>query len=142
MTNIKDNEQNKKLGILRGKKYMKYVIIIIYLIFTTAGVILMKLGGNPGTLSFKSGEIGLSMNFISAIGFLCYICSFLLYTRLVVMFDLSYIVPISTGIVQVVTLIASSVVFKETIKTQGYIGAIFVIIGIVVMNLNFTKVQN
>ena len=42
----------------------------------------------------------------------------------------------------VVTLIASSVVFKETIKTQGYIGAIFVIIGIIVMNLNFTKVQN
>lgn len=121
---------------------MKYVIIVVYLIFTTMGVILMKLGGNPGTISFKAGEIGLSMNFISAIGFCCYICSFLLYTRLVVMFDLSYIVPISTGIVQVVTLIASSIVFKETIKTQGYLGAILVIIGVIVMNMNFTKAQN
>ncbi len=138
--NNKDKNLNE-LKIIGGKKYMKYIIIVVYLIFTTLGVILMKLGGNPGTISFKSGEIGLSMNFISAIGFCCYICSFLLYTRLVVMFDLSYIVPISTGIVQVLTLIASSVVFKETIKSQGIIGAALVIMGVIVMNFNFTKSQ-
>lgn len=141
MTTVKEDNNSNKLKIIGRKKYMKYVIIVVYLIFTTLGVILMKLGGNPGTISFKSGEIGLSMNFISAIGFCCYICSFLLYTRLVVMFDLSYIVPISTGIVQVLTLIASSVVFKETIKSQGIIGAALVIIGVIVMNLNFTKAQ-
>ena len=116
---------------------MKYLMIVIYLIFTTLGVILMKLGGNPGTISIKGGEIGVSMHFISAIGFVCYICSFLLYTRLVVMFDLSYIVPISTGIVQVATLVASSLVFKETIKCQGYIGIIMVIMGIIIMNAKF-----
>ena len=44
------------------------------------------------------------------------------------------IMPICTGIVQVITLIASYFVFKEQISKQGIIGAALVIIGIVVMN--------
>ena len=42
--------------------------------------------------------------------------------------------PICTGIVQVLTLVASKIIFKETISTYGIIGASLVIIGIVVMN--------
>ena len=51
------------------------------------------------------------------------------------MFDLSYIFPIVTGIVQIVTLIASKVIFKEIITLHGLIGAIIIIIGIIIMNL-------
>lgn len=116
---------------------MKYVIIGIYLIFTTAGLILMKLGGNPGTVSLKAGELGATINIISGIGFVCYICSFLIYTRLVVMFDLSFIVPVTAGIVQIATLIASAVIFKEDIRCQGYIGVIMIVMGIIIMNAKF-----
>ena len=55
--------------------------------------------------------------------------------KIVIMFDLSYIMPICTGIVQIATLIASKLVFKETIGMQGIIGASIVIIGIIIMNL-------
>ena len=82
----------------------------------------------------NNGDIGFSINGISAMGFVCYICSFLLFTRLVIMFDLSYIMPLSTGIVQILTLIASKVVFKENISTQGIIGACIIIAGIIIMN--------
>lgn len=114
---------------------MKFILIAIYIILTISGLILMKKGGNPGTISMQNGEMNFGINLISLLGFICYICSFLLFTRIVVMFDLSYIMPICTGIVQVLTLIASYFVFKEQISKQGIIGACLVIIGIIIMNI-------
>lgn len=119
---------------INGRKVMQYVLILVYLVLTVAGLIFMKLGGNPGTLALKDGTITLGMSVISGIGFVCYLCSFLLFTRIVVMFDLSYIYPIVTGVVQILTLIASAVVFKEHMSVQAVIGAILVIIGIIIMN--------
>ena len=114
---------------------MKFILIIAYLFLTVSGLVFMKLGGNPGSFALKDGTITLGMSVISGIGFVCYLCSFLLFTRIVVMFDLSYIFPIVTGIVQVLTLVASALVFKENITMQSAIGAGIIIIGIIVMNL-------
>lgn len=118
----------------RSKKTMQYLLIIIYLILTVSGLILMKKGGNPGSLAFESGNVNFGISLVSLAGFICYLGSFLLFTRLVVMFDLSYIMPLCTGIVQVLTLVASKVIFKENISVTGIIGASLVIIGIIVMN--------
>ena len=114
---------------------MKYILVPIYIVLTISGLVFMKLGGNPGTISFRDGSFAFSMSTVSAIGFICYICSFLLFTRIVVLFDLSFIYPLTTGIVQIVTLIASYFVFKEKISVTGIVGAILVIIGIIVMNI-------
>lgn len=112
----------------------KMIIVPIYLVLTIAGLVLMKLGGNPGTLALKAGSMEMSMSIVSAIGFVCYIGSFLLFTRMVVMFDLSYIFPLCTGIVQIVTLIAAVIIFKEEITIQTIIGVALIIIGIIAMN--------
>lgn len=114
---------------------MKYIFVVIYLVLTLSGLIFMKLGGNSGSLALNNGTINFSINWISAIGFVCYLCSFLLFTKIIIMFDLSYIMPLVTGIVQIGTLIASKIVFKEIITIQGLIGASIIIVGIVVMNL-------
>ena len=113
---------------------MKIVFVIIYLILTLCGLIFMKLGGNSGSFLFNSGNITFSINWISLIGFICYLCSFLLFTKIVIMFDLSYIMPIVTGIVQIAILVASKIIFKEAITINGLIGAIIVIVGIIIMN--------
>ena len=114
---------------------MKYILIVVYLILTTLGVVFMKLGGNTGTFFIKEGVINININWISAIGFVCYIFSFLLFTRIVIMFELSYIFPICTGIVQILSLIASKFILKENISVQAIIGVSFIIIGILVMNI-------
>ena len=121
-------------NVVNGRKVMQFVLIGVYLILTVAGLVFMKLGGNPGTLAVKDGTITLGMSIVSGIGFVCYLCSFLLFTRVVVMFDLSYIYPIVTGIVQILTLIASAVVFKENMSVHSVIGAIIIIVGIIIMN--------
>lgn len=119
---------------MKRRKIMQFILIIIYLLLTVSGLVLMKMGNNPGTIAIKDGTATFGISLISFAGLFCYLCSFLLFTRIVVMFDLSYIMPIVTGIVQILTLVASKVVFKENISIYGIIGASLVIIGIVVMN--------
>ena len=114
---------------------MKIILVIIYLILTISGLILMKKGGNSGTLAIENGNASFVINLISFAGLFCYLFSFLLFTKIVIMFDLSYIMPICTGIVQVMSLIASKIIFKENISIYGIIGASLVIAGIIVMNL-------
>lgn len=118
----------------RSKEIMKFILVVIYLILTLSGLILMKKGGNPGSISITDGTANFGISLVSFAGLFCYLCSFLLFTRIVVMFDLSYIMPLCTGIVQILTLVAAKVIFKENITLTGIIGASLVIIGIVVMN--------
>lgn len=114
---------------------MKIVLICIYLCLTLSGLVLMKKGGNPGSIKINKKDINLSMSPISALGFVCYLCSFLLFTKIVVMFDLSYIMPIVTGVIQILTLVLAKFVFKEKISKLSIIGASLVIVGILLMNL-------
>ena len=115
---------------------MRILMIIIYLIFTVSGLILMKKGGNAGKIGMGAGELSLSISWISALGFVCYIISFLIFTRIIMMFEnVSYISPICNGIAQACIIIASIIFLKEkfTVATIG--GALLIIAGIVVMNL-------
>lgn len=114
---------------------MKIVLVLLYLLFSIFGLILMKKGGNAGSLSYNNNTVGLSINVISFVGLLFYIISFLLYTKVVTSFDLSYIIPIITGVSQILILLASWSILKETISKQGIIGAIIIIIGIIIMNI-------
>ena len=114
---------------------MKIFLICIYLVLTLSGLVLMKKGGNPGSIKISKKDIHLSMSPISALGFVCYLCSFLLFTKIVVMFDLSYIMPIVTGVIQILTLVLANLIFKEKISKLSIIGAALVIVGILLMNL-------
>lgn len=118
----------------RSNYKMQIILLVVYLLLTMSGLILMKLGGNTGTVSMANGNINFGISPISLLGFVCYIGSFLLYTKMVVMFDLSYITPLCTGIVQILTLIASKIIFKENISIQGVFGASIIIIGLIIMN--------
>ena len=120
---------------IRRNKVMIIILIAIYIVLTVSGLVLMKKGANSGTITIQNGELNFGINLISLAGFLCYICSFLLFTKIIIMFDLSYIMPICTGIVQIFTLIASYVVFKEQMSKQGIIGVCLVIIGIIIMSI-------
>ena len=113
---------------------MQYILICVYLVLTVSGLILMKKGGNPGSIGVENGTFNFGISLVSLLGLVCYLCSFLLFTRLVVMFDLSYIMPVTTGIVQILTLISSYAIFKEEFSWKAVIGASLVIIGILIMN--------
>lgn len=118
----------------KGKAIMiKYVLTIVYLICTTGGITFMKLGGDSLKLGLKDG-FSLSMGWKTFIGFLLYLISFLLWQRLIVKYDLSIMVPIVTGIVQILVLLIGHFVFKESLSMLSTFGAILIITGIILMS--------
>ena len=113
---------------------MKYLFTALYILFTTSALFLMKAGGNSLFLSFKNG-ITFKIGFLTCIGFLLYICSFLLWQRLLVSFDLTLIVPITTGIVQIIVLLVGVLVFKEEMRFINVLGVLLVTIGLVLISI-------
>ena len=111
---------------------MKYLLSIIYIIFTTSGITFMKLGGDSLKINFSQG-FSFSMSWKTFIGFALYLISFLLWQRLIVKYDLSTIVPLVTGIVQIVVLLIGYILLHEQISSLSIIGALIIIVGIVFM---------
>lgn len=113
---------------------MKYVLTLVYIMFTTGGLYFLKNGGDSLSLVFKNG-ISFKIGYMTTLGFLMYICSFLLWQKLLATYDLSYIVPITTGIVQIIVLLMGTFIFKESINITNIIGIIFVVIGIILISI-------
>ena len=111
---------------------MKYLLTLVYIFFTTGGITFMKLGGDSLKLGLKDG-FSLAMGWKTFVGFLFYLVSFLLWQKMIVKYDLSIMVPIVTGIVQIVVLLIGYIIFKEQFNVVSLIGAILIIIGIIVM---------
>lgn len=124
--------------MLKGRREitnMSIMFIVVYLILSTSGVILMKLGGNAGTIAIANSTLNFNINIISLLGLCCYVLSFLLFTKIVTSYDLSYIIPICTGVVQVLTLLAAIFIIKEQVSVYGILGFVLIVIGIVVINI-------
>lgn len=113
---------------------MKLLLTIIYLICTTSGMVLFKLGGNTLSLNFKS-SLNFKIGYLTLLGLLMYVVSFLLWQKLLLMFDLTYIVPITTGVIQILVLIIGIFVFKEKVDMLGIAGIFTVILGIILIAL-------
>lgn len=113
---------------------MKYILTTFYIILTTGGLFCLKSGGDSFSIALKNG-FSLKMGYVTALGFLLYICSFLLWQKLLATYDLSYIVPITTGIVQVIILLLGYFFFHENINIYNLVGIILVIIGVILISI-------
>lgn len=115
---------------------MEILLIVIYLLLSTGGLILIKLGADTVSIGMQQGIFNCSISWISALGLICYVGSFLIFTFVLVKkFDLTYIMPIVTGISQAIVILAGVFVFKEHISNFGIVGIILVILGIVLINI-------
>ncbi|HBP63843.1 MAG TPA: hypothetical protein DD730_06145 [Desulfosporosinus sp.] len=116
---------------------MQWLIMTVYLLLSASGLILFKLGSEIGVaMSITSRVFSLKIGWISLLGIVCYGCSFLIYLGLVSKLNLSYLVPVTTGIMYVLILVASAVIFKESITLNNILGCILVLAGVVLINVN------
>ena len=113
---------------------MKYILSLIYIALTTSGLFCFKLGGNGLSLSLKGG-INFKIGFITALGFVFYLCSFLLWQKLVATYDISYIFPLTNAILQVIIVLLGVMYFKESINVTNIIGMLLVIVGVVLISI-------
>jgi len=118
---------------------VNFILIIIYLIFTVGGIFLLKAGGDSLSVSL-SNAIQFKMGYITLAGFICYFCSFLLWQKILVTFDVSYIVPITTGISQIIILVIGVMLFKEKTNWIGILGVLLVAAGVALIAIGKNRV--
>ena len=75
------------------------------------------------------------ISLLSIVGLVCYLCSFLMYMFLISKFDMSYIVPVTTGIVQVATFVLAILIFKESVTVSKVFATVLILIGVIIMNI-------
>ena len=112
------------------------ILIVFHIILTIAGVVLFKLGTQKDFLvSIATGVFTLKISLMSIIGLVCYLCSFLMYMFLISRFDLTYIVPVTTGIVQVATFVLAIIIFKESVTVSKGVATGLILIGVILLNI-------
>ncbi len=111
---------------------MKYILCLVYLICSLSGLAFMKLGSmEDKKVLFHILHMKFTVQSIS--GYCLYIASFLIYTVLITKFELSRLVPVLGGIVNIFVFIMGIVLFHEKFTAGAWIGCICIVTGIVLM---------
>lgn len=114
---------------------MSKLILALYVLATSLGLILLKLGTVDGApLKFSEGALQFNFRAASIAGIGLYGISFLLYISLISQYNLGYIVPLTTAFVYVVVFVASVVIFKETFTIAQIMGIVFILCGLFLLN--------
>lgn len=108
---------------------MIYVLFLLYVILASSGLILFKLGSNGININFIKG-LNISINWISLLGILCYMISFILWLVIVSKSKLTWAFPLSVALINTIIFVTSAIIFKETISTVQIVGVILISIGV------------
>ncbi len=119
----------------RKASVLRILLVCVYMLLSVSGIVLIRAGSGRTALSLADGLFQLKLDAFTLGGMCCYVVSFLMFMYILSLYKLSYIVPITTGIVQVLILLAAVIVFREKITTVNLVGVLVVISGIVLMNI-------
>lgn len=110
----------------------KVLLIVIYMMLSTFGLIMIKTGTATTTFSMNLIGFTMSLDWKLLIGFFSYILSFLFWMIVISKYDLSYIYPIVTAILFVVVMVSSAIFLKESISTKQIISVIIILVGVAI----------
>ena len=107
---------------------------IAYIFFTIMGLIMMKISGQPIKFGLNEGLIYFNISTKMALALIFYATSFLLWTGIIAKNDLSFIVPFSSAIVNVISVGLGIFIFQESVNMYKIIGIAMAIFGVILMN--------
>lgn len=113
---------------------MNWLYLVLYIIFSVSGSTLLKFGSSSAVNSlFTVPIVNMNISLYTFLGFVMYGLSFLFYTILLSKFDLSFISPLTVGLVYILIMITSFIFFKENITIYKLIGSSMIIFGVLLM---------
>lgn len=123
--------------MLKGKdKMIPYILLIIYVLFSSLGMVLIKKGGNNSLVKFTSKNFEISITWLVVLGLLMYLISFILWIVVLQLFPLTYISPIAYGLVFISIAVFSYYILGVKLTKAQLIGACFIIVGIFIASKN------
>lgn len=111
-------------------------LFALYILCTSSGLIFLKLGSNAAaSFSIKHEVLSVNLHLFVILGVLFYGISFLLYIYLVSKHSLTFLYPLSTGLVYIVILVSSHFIFKEKVEVVTIVGGILIVLGVMLLNM-------
>lgn len=107
-----------------------WIFIILYIVFAVSGSTLLKLGSTSSKILFSIPFINTNVTIITLIGILTYGLSFLCYIILLCKYDLSFISPLTVGLVYILLMITAFLFFHEQFTFYKILGSSLILIGI------------
>jgi drug/metabolite transporter (DMT)-like permease len=98
------------------------------------GLIMMKVSGQPIKFGLDEGLVYFNISTKMILALIFYASSFLLWTGIVVKNDLSFIVPFSSAIINILSVGIGIYIFHESINIYKTIGILLAISGVILMN--------
>jgi len=112
------------------------LIIALYVLTTSAALVVLKLASNTGApVSVVNNKLALNINPVTVLGVILFGTSFILYTYLISTYDLGYIIPLAASFVYILVFSASYFIFNESFTILKVIAILLVISGIALLNL-------
>lgn len=109
---------------------------ILYTILTVSGVMLFKAGSDKINFVISNKGFTLSINYLTLIGVICYVFSFFMWLVILKESKISYILPLATGMVNILIVVLSFVFLNETLSIEKIISIGLIILGIILLNIN------
>lgn len=115
---------------------MANIPLILYVLTTSLGLILLKLGSNHGAvIEIISHKPAFNLTCANVLGIVMYGISFILYTYLISKNDLGYIIPITTALVYIIIFLASFIIFKESFTLMKVTAIFMILLGVILLKL-------
>lgn len=113
---------------------MNWIYLILYVTCSVSGSTLLKFGSSESVKTlFTLPVVNMSISLYTFIGFILYGLSFLFYTVLLSKFELSFISPVTVGLVYILLMITAFVFFHEQITVYKLIGSSLILLGLLMM---------
>ena len=107
---------------------MNYIIILLYSILSVSGLVFFKIGAKSVLdINLNTSFLSFKISWLSILGLVQYVLSFLIYMGLVAKNNLSHLLPVAGVFTSVLTIFSAIIIFKEHVTgIQGF--GIFLII--------------
>lgn len=116
--------------MLRRNKMLAWILLMIYVLASSLGMVLIKKGGSDTYIHFGKSGLNFQISCTIIIGIVFYVLSFLLWIYILQLFNLTYISPIAYGITYVFIMIFSYILLKESVNKEQIIGVVLIVMGI------------
>lgn len=114
---------------------MTLIMVVLYLLFSSFGMVLIKLGAENNLINISGKVFNLKLDFLTITGIGLYLLSFVLWVIVLQKFKLSYISPLVSGISYVLIIFLSVAFLKEEISIYQWIGIGIIFVGVIFMNV-------
>ena len=113
---------------------MNWLYILFYVICSVSGSTFLKLGSSDSRKVLLTVPlIDMTVSSITIIGFVCYGLSFIIYTILLSKYNLSFVSPLTIGLVYIALMVTSVIIFKESLTITSIVGSGLILLGVLLI---------